>query len=244
VTATTDDDATHDHEVLAVVIGRAGSKGLPRKNLLPLAGIPMIAHTIRFAKASPSVGRTVVSTDGEEIAAVARAEGCEVVLRPAALAGDAAPVDAAVRHAVEACGSRAGIVLVLYANVPVRPPDLAERAIARLVATGCDSVQSYYRVGKVHPYWMSAMDDEGRVTQFIENRIHRRQDLPPLHMLDGGLIAVRRRSLFTVREGEPHAFLGADRRGIETAEGEVVDIDGAVDLALAEAVLASRGGAS
>jgi hypothetical protein len=63
-------------------------------------------------------------------------------------------------------------------------------------------------------------------------------------MLDGGLIAVRRRSLFTVREGEPHAFLGADRRGIETAEGEVVDIDGAVDLALAEAVLASRGGAS
>ncbi|MFM1823093.1 MAG: CMP-N,N-diacetyllegionaminic acid synthase [Planctomycetota bacterium] len=239
--ATSNDAHARSDEVLAVVIGRAGSRGLPRKNVLPVAGIPMIAHTIRFARATPEIARTIVSTDGEEIAAAARAEGAEVVLRPADLAGDAATVDSAVRHAVEASGSRADIVVILYANVPVRPADLASRAIARLVATGCDSVQSFYRVGKVHPWWMSRMDDEGRISQFVENRVHRRQDLPPLFMLDGGLIVVRRESLFTVREGEPHAFLGRDRRGVETAEGEVVDVDGAVDLAMAEAILATRG---
>jgi CMP-N-acetylneuraminic acid synthetase len=163
-----------------------------------------------------------------------------VVLRPAALASDTATVDSAVRHAVESLAAGEGIVVILYGNVPVRPADLADRAVARLVETGADSVQSYYRVGKTHPYWMSRLDGAGRVAQFVENRIYRRQELPPLFMPDGGVIAVRRESLFDVREGEPHAFFGRDRRGIETAEGEVVDVDTAVDLAVAEAILAAQ----
>ena len=227
-------------DVLAVVIGRAGSKGLPRKNALPVCGVPMIAHTIRFARASRSVARTIVSTDGDEIAAIARDEGIEVFLRPAQLANDTATVDSAVRHAVNACGSRAEIIVILYGNVPVRPADLADRAVERLVASGADSVQSYYRVGKTHPYWMSRLDADGRVGQFVENRIYRRQELPPLFMPDGGVIAVRRASLFDVREGEPHAFFGRDRRGIETREGDVIDVDTAVDMAVAEAIIASR----
>jgi len=227
-------------DVIAVVIGRAGSKGLPRKNALPVAGTPMIAHTIRFARASRFIGRVVVSTDGEEIAAIAREEGVEVSMRPAELASDTATVDGAVRHAVMALESRAPIVVILYGNVPVRPADLADRAVARLVETGADSVQSYYRVGKTHPYWMSSLDDAGRVSQFVENRIYRRQELPPLFMPDGGVIAVRRASLFDVREGEPHAFFGRDRRGIETREGDVIDVDTALDRAVAEAALASR----
>ena len=227
-------------DVIAVVIGRAGSKGLPRKNALPVAGVPMIAHTVRFALRSRLVGRVVVSTDGEEIAAIARDEGVEVSMRPAELAGDTATVDSAVRHAVTALGAREPVVVILYGNVPVRPADLADRAVARLVETGADSVQSYYRVGKTHPFWMSQLDGDGRVSQFIENRIYRRQELPPLFMPDGGVIAVRRASLFDVREGEPHAFFGRDRRGIETREGDVIDVDTALDLAVAEAILASR----
>lgn len=227
--------------VLAVVIGRSGSKGLPRKNALPVAGVPMIAYTVRFALASRSIGRVIVSTDGAEIAEIARGEGVEVVMRPAELANDTATVDSAVRHAVQSTASpdamREDIIVILYGNVPVRPADLADRAVARLVETGADSVQSYYRVGKTHPFWMSRLDDAGRVSQFIENRIYRRQELPPLYMPDGGVIAVRRESLFDVREGEPHAFFGRDRRGIETREGEVVDVDTAVDLAVAEAIL-------
>jgi CMP-N,N'-diacetyllegionaminic acid synthase len=232
--------APGNERVLAVVIGRAGSKGLPRKNALPVAGVPMIAHSVRFALASRSVERVIVSTDGAEIAEIARAEGADVFLRPDAVSNDTATVDSAVRHAVEASGSRAETIVILYGNVPVRPADLADRAVARLHETGADSVQSYYRVGKTHPFWMSRLDESGRVSQFIENRIYRRQELPPLFMPDGGVIAVRRASLFDVREGEPHAFFGRDRRGIETREGDVVDVDTALDLAVAEAILNSR----
>jgi CMP-N-acetylneuraminic acid synthetase len=156
------------------------------------------------------------------------------------VSNDQATVDSAVRHAVEASASRAGVVVILYGNVPVRPADLADRAVRALRETGADSVQSYYRVGKTHPFWMSRLDGEGRVSQFIENRIYRRQELPALFMPDGGVIAVRRASLFDVREGEPHAFFGRDRRGIETREGDVVDVDSALDLAVAEAILSAR----
>jgi CMP-N,N'-diacetyllegionaminic acid synthase len=150
--------AANDGRVLAVVIGRAGSKGLPRKNALPVAGIPMVARTVRFARAARSVDRTIVSTDGDEIAAIARGEGAEVVMRPESVSNDTATVDAAVRHAVEHSGSHAEVVVILYANVPVRPADLIDRAVARLDETGCDSVQSYCRMGKTHPYWMSRLD--------------------------------------------------------------------------------------
>ncbi len=231
--------AAHE-QVLAVIIGRAGSKGLPGKNALLVAGVAMIARTIRFARASKSIDRVIVSTDGAEIAAIARGEDCEVVLRGEAHSHDTATVDCAVRHAVETSGSRAPIVVILYANVPVRPADLADRAVATLRETGADSVQSYYRVGKTHPYWMSRLDETGRVTQFVANRIYRRQELPPLFMPDGGVIAVTRASLFDVREGEPHAFFGADRRGIETREGDVIDVDSALDLAVAESILAGQ----
>ena len=236
--------ASTDEVVLAVVIGRAGSKGLPRKNALEVAGVPMIAHTIRAARAATSVQRIVVSTDGAEIAAIAQHEGVEVSLRSAELASDTATVDSAVRHAVEACGSRASIIVILYGNVPVRPEGLIDRAVAKLRSTGADSVQSYYRVGKTHPYWMSQLDSEGRVSAFVENKIYRRQELPPVFMPDGGVIAVQRASLFSPREGEPHAFFGRDRRGIENEEGAVIDVDTALDLAVAEATLLKLEGPS
>jgi N-acylneuraminate cytidylyltransferase len=226
--------------VIAIIIGRAGSRGLPGKNARPLLGRPMIAWTIDDARAARSVGRIVVSTDGDDIAAAAAALGVEVVRRPAELATDTAPVDAAVRHAVEASGRAAEIVVILYANVPVRPAGLIDTAVARLLETGADSVQSYARVGKHHPYWMASLDSAGRVAPHHPNTIHRRQDLPPLHLPDGGVIAVTRTSLGTTAPGAPHAFLGTDRRGIETPDGAVVDVDGPTDLAVAETLLRRR----
>lgn len=226
-----------NEEVLAVVIGRAGSKGLPNKNALLLDGRPMIAHTIACALAARSVDRVIASTDGEAIADAARAAGAEVLLRPSELADDAATVDSAVRHAVETSGSSAAIIVILYANVPIRPEGLIDRAVKTLQATGADSVQSYERPGKYHPYWMVTLDDAGEVRPWQANRVYRRQDLPPCYMPDGGVIAVRRSSLFAVVEGEPHAFLGTDRRGIENPCGSVIDVDTRVDLLVAEAML-------
>ncbi len=232
---------------LCVILGRAGSKGLPGKNAMPIAGRPMIAWTIDHARAAKRIDRIVVSTDGEAIAQTARGCGVQVIDRPVELANDTAPVDAAVRHAVTEIEDRESPVrqvVILYANVPVRPADLIDRAIAKLEATGCDSVQSVCPVGKMHPYWQKKLAGEGGdvIEPFIENAVYRRQDLPPVHQLDGGVIVVRREALFTKRPGDPHGFLGGDRRAVLTQPGDVVDVDDATDAAVAEARLGIAAG--
>ncbi len=223
-------------DVLAVIIGRAGSKGLAGKNGRVIAGRPMVTHTIEAAAAAASVDRILVSTDGEAIARAARDRGVEVIDRPIDLAGDNATVDAAVRHAVYASSSCAALIVILYANVPVRPAGLIDQAVRTLRATHADSVQSYSEVGKHHPYWMVTLDGSGAVSPWTPNTVYRRQDLPPAYIPDGGVIAVTRASLQTVVDGQPHAFLGKDRRGI-VSPGPVVDVDTAVDLDVAEAQL-------
>src|SRR6185369_10671750 len=121
---------------LVVILGRGGSKGLPHKNTLPLAGRPMVAWTIEHARGSKRAGAIVVSTDSPAIAALAREHGVAVIQRPAELASDTATVDSAARHAVEAIekqGSGAcDAVVILYANVPLRPADLTDRALEKL----------------------------------------------------------------------------------------------------------------
>ncbi|QDU72913.1 acylneuraminate cytidylyltransferase family protein [Mucisphaera calidilacus] len=230
--------------VLALILARAGSKGLPGKNELDVAGRPMLAWTVDCAREAACVERVVLTTDGERLAEMGRSLGVEVVERPGALADDTATVDAAARHAVtvlEAGGASYSEVVLLYGNVPVRPSGLVDRAVSMLRETGCDSVQSVCGVGKAHPYWMKTLDETGRMSAYEANQVYRRQDLPPVYLLDGGLIAVRRASLFVECAGEPHAFLGEDRRAVVTEPGEVIDIDTAADLAVAEAVLLSRG---
>jgi len=224
---------------LGVILARAGSKGLPGKNLADLCGRPLLAWTIEHSRAAKCLDHIVVSTDGPALAAEAVRHGITVVDRPADLASDTATVDSAARHAVETIehqsGQRFDAVVILYGNVPLRPADLIDRAVAKLAATHADSVQSVCPVGKMHPYWMKKLGASGagetdRLEAYQPNTIYRRQDLPPVYMLDGGIIAVTRQSLFTVVPGQPHAFLGGDRRAVVTAPGEVADVDTAVDL--------------
>ena len=233
-------------DTLTVILARAGSKGLVGKNALAVAGRPMLAWTIEHALGSSLAGRVVLSTDGERLAQVARSMGVGVVMRPTELADDHATVDSAARHAVEAVEAETGVVfdavVLLYGNVPVRPADLTDRAMSKLIDTGCDSVQSVYPVQKMHPYWMKKLGGGAgdELLMYEPNEVYRRQDLPAVYMLDGGIIAVTRKSLFEPADPGPHGFLGADRRAVVNEPGAVIDIDSEVDLRVAEAVLAQR----
>lgn len=228
----------NDGAALGVILARSGSKGLLHKNAMMIAGKPMLAWTIEHALASDQIDRVLVTTDGEVLAQIASQYDVEVIHRPAELANDTATVDAAARHAVNQVGEMHEHLCMLYGNVPVRPSDLSDRAIQKLRETHADSVQSVCSVGKNHPYWMKTVDPKtGKLGMLTDNQVYRRQDLPPVYMLDGGVIAVTRASLFRVVEGQPHAFLGTDRRAIMTEPGDVVDVDTQADFKVAESIL-------
>ncbi|WP_425956284.1 cytidylyltransferase domain-containing protein [Xylanimonas sp. McL0601] len=121
--------------ILAVVPARGGSKGLPGKNIRPLAGVPLIGYAIACGNSLPSVARTIVTTDDEEIAATARALGGDVpFLRPAELARDDTPSAPVIRHALAEVEREEGVqydgVLLLEPTSPGRDPQQIERAIA------------------------------------------------------------------------------------------------------------------
>lgn len=227
---------------LAVIPARAGSKGLPNKNALSLAGRPMLAHTLERALESARISAVCVTTDAPGVAEVAREAGVFVVDRPPELATDTATVDAAARHAVgvyEQGHLPVTHVVILYANIPVRAVGIIDRTVAHLIETGADSVRTLASVTKQHPDWLHHLEGD-RMVPYRKNAIYRRQDLTPLYYHDGAVVAVTRRALFLVDPEDPHAFFGADRRGIVQGAGETVDIDTLEDLRLAEALLRDR----
>jgi CMP-N,N'-diacetyllegionaminic acid synthase len=231
---------------LAVIIARAGSKGFKNKSMRLLEGKPLVAWSVEHAQASRRVDHVVLSSDGPDILNVGRGYGIEAYERPAERAGDKATIDDGVRHGVEcweaAHGKTCQYVAILYGNVPLRPADLTDRAIGKLIETECDSVQTVYPVGKMHPLWMRKLGGTfGDVLEnYQPNEIYRRQDLPPVFMLNSGVLAVTRANLFNVDPSHPHAFLGEDRRAIVTQPDEVVDVDDELDLIMAEAIVKLR----
>lgn len=232
--------------ILGVILSRAGSKGLPDKCVRELLGRPVISYTFDHVAASHRLTAAVLSTDSEPAKVLAKEVGIEVVDRPAALATDTATVDDAARHAVTCWESRHGTrvdaIALLYGNIPVRADGLIDRAIDHLRATGADSVRSVAPVSKQHPDWLHRLDGDTMV-QYRVNSIYRRQDLDPLYYHDGAVAAVTRASLYaaTASPDDHQAFLGADRRAIIQCPEDAVDIDGPVDLLLAEAILRKRG---
>ena len=135
---------TSGGETVAVVLARSGSRGLPGKNEMTIAGRPMICHTITHALEAETIRRIIVSTDGDGIAAAAESMGddrVEVLHRPSELATDRSPVVEAARHAVAGTPGALRYVVILYANVPRRPYGLIDRAVRLLAASGADSVQ-------------------------------------------------------------------------------------------------------
>lgn len=242
-------------KTLGLILARAGSQGVPAKNTTPIAGAPCVRWTIEAALEAlhrKAIDTLALSTDCDAVSAEARNRGLALIQRPASLATHDARIDDTARHALSTIEQRLDqsfdALVILYANVPVRPHGLIERAVATLATTQCDSVQSYTPVGKNHPCWTAVVDDAtGIVRAFsgdqLNHGIHRRQDLPPAHIPDGGVLVVSRNALLAnipdVQPG-PHAFLGNDRRGILTSPGEVVDIDNPIDAIVADAIIRQR----
>jgi len=212
-------------KVLAVIPARGGSKGIPRKNIKKLGGKPLIAWTIEAALKAPSINRVIVSTDDEEIAAVAEQFGAEVPFkRPIAIARDDTPGLDPVLHAIENSPD-SDWVLLLQPTSPLRSVDDIEGIIKLCQEKGALSAVSVAEVGK-HPFWMYQRSSDMRLQPLIPNRgeITRRQDLPSVYVLNGALYLARPDWLI-----ENQGFIGPETLGYVMPVERSVDLDTPLD---------------
>ncbi|QIA28188.1 acylneuraminate cytidylyltransferase family protein [Thermaerobacter sp. PB12/4term] len=225
-------------EVLAVIPARGGSKGLPRKNLRELLGKPLLGYSIEAALESRTITRTVVSTDSEEIAALAQQLGAEVpFLRPERLAADETPMIDVISHALEVLypGFRNGPrvpdwVIVLQPTSPLRSHKHIDAAFSQLFEMDGDSLASVC-AAKESPFWMFRVDTSGFLRPILSRQVFRRQDLPPVFRLNGA-IYITQPTLVAQRR-----LLGQRIVPFFMAWEESVDIDNEEDLRLAEYML-------
>lgn len=182
--------------VLALVPARAGSKGLPDKNIRPLGGKPLLAWPIEAARASALVDEVVLSTDSEKFAEIGRTHGARVpFLRPASLASDTAPSIDFMLHALdrlEAEGERFDYLLLLEPTSPLTDADDIDRALRALHAAGegADALVGVTALETVHPAFMVRMGEDGAIAPYQSESfgaLPRRQDLDPVYSLDGSL---------------------------------------------------------
>lgn len=212
-------------KTLAIIPARGGSKGLPGKNIRMLAGKPLIAWTIEAALASPSIHRTIVSTDDPEIAAVAKSHGAEVpFMRPAHLATDTATSMDVVLHALQECLGYTHVVL-LQPTSPLRTTQHIEAAFQLMTsraATSCIAITK----AEESPYWMFTKDAQDTIQKLINQpAATRRQDLPDAY-LPNGAIYISSTDLLVVEK----SFISVGAVGYEMDASSFVDIDTADDF--------------
>ncbi|MEV7421165.1 MULTISPECIES: acylneuraminate cytidylyltransferase [unclassified Streptomyces] len=231
--------------VLAVIPARGGSKGVPAKNLAPVGGVPLVVRAVRACLAARRVTDVVVSTDDAAIAEAARAAGAEVVLRPAAIAGDTATSEAAVLHAMDAHeamrGAVAEVVLLVQATSPFLAADDIDGVVRAVTDDGADTALT---VAPTHGF-LWRRDGEGSpehvgdaslllggygVNHDRANR-PRRQDRPQEYLETGAAYAMRAGGFRAAK----HRFFGRTAL-VETDASRVLEIDDPHDLARARAL--------
>ena len=227
-----------DRSCLAIIPARGGSKGIPLKNVQPVARRPLLAYTIEHALRTPSIGRVVVSTDDDDIARVAREYGAEIVTRPPDISGDKASSEAALLHVLDYLRQSEGyepeLVVFLQATSPPRASDDISRAIDTLLAEEADSL---FSACPVHGFvWRRERQGsrELHALSYDHRRRPMRQDAPE-DLVENGSIYVFR----------PHVLRECGNRLGGRIAVHVMDaansfqVDEPADLALVERILAT-----
>ena len=223
-------------DVLAIIPARGGSRGVPGKNLAPVAGRPLIAWTVDAARGAKCIGRTVVTTDHADIADAARAEGAEVpFMRPAFLAADDTPGIDPLVHALlwlaEHEGFRPQWVVCLQPTSPLRISADIDAAFELVRTHGAQAVISVTR-SPVHPRWLMRLDDDGRCEPWHGSPPPQRQAAQPAWALNGAIYLAQTQWLLDNR-----TWYGEHTFAMPMPEERSLDVDTPWQMHLADLCL-------
>ena len=223
-------------KVITIIPARAGSKSLLNKNILLLDSKPLLCHSVEYSLNASEVSRTIVSTDSQEIAEIAKKCGAEVpFLRPLEYAQDETKDYPFMRHALEyfdSIGEVYDIYILLRPTSPVRPPDLIKKTINIFASNpNATSIRSVAKI-KEHPYRSWSINDDGSMSGLVKNTEEPynipRQELPDIYFQTGDIEAVARATILNGSVSGENIF------PLIIEYDDMVDIDSAVDLKKAE----------
>lgn len=225
--------------ILGIIPARGGSKGIPRKNIRPVLGLPLIGYTIRSAQESRLLTDCIVSTEDSEIALIAEGLGASVpFVRPSDLATDTATSIDVLKHGLafmeDAKKIQYDYLMMLQVTAPLRTAEDIDAAIERLLESDADAIVSVCRVDDPHPGKMMRVQ-EGQLSPFCPELWHervRRQELPPVYFLNGAIYLVRTSVL-----REQDSIWGKKTLALEMPPERSVNIDAEMDLIHLETVL-------
>ena len=219
-----------NHDLVALIPIRAGSKGLPGKNIRALAGKPVYIHAVE--QALRVVGRCVISTDIPEVLNAVHPQGCVVLERPAALAGEDVPMDAVIDHAIKALALESHRIVLLQVTSPLRADDDLRAGIALAEDGDFDLVMSVTSAERSALKW--GMLEAGRFVPVSDPAFcfSNRQSLPAVYRPNGA-VYVFDAATFQRNGGLATARIGAFEMPAERS----ADIDTLDDLQRVEAIL-------
>ena len=228
------------NKVLAIILARGGSKGIPKKNIKEICGKPLIAYTIEAALLSGIFDKVVVSTDSHEIASVAKSFSASVpFMRPDELSQDHVWSRDALRHAVLECEKEYSTlydyVVELPCVAPLRNYIHIREAVNKLIQTGADSVISVCKMQDKHPVRMKRIVEDtiqDFCKEFPEGEGSRRQDLEPCYIRNGAIYAMTRKCIV-----DDFSRNGKVSRPYIMDEIHSVNIDSMIDYYLAESII-------
>lgn len=226
--------------ILAITLARGGSKSVPRKNIRPILGVPLIAYTIAEALRSQFINRYIVSTDDEEIRQVAMQYGADApFLRPSEYSTDTASSVAAMQHAVNWVEQQEGIkydyVIELMCTNPMKTVVDVDAVIQKLLITDADSVIAVHKLEDHHPIRIKKIIDD-RIVDFCFPEVPemRRQDLKPdAYIRSGSIYGLRRDHLMM----EGRRYGSANSRPYILPPERAVNVDTEIDFLIAERLM-------
>ena len=222
-----------DKTFLAIIPARGGSKRLPRKNVLELAGKPLIAWSIETGLRSKYIDKVLVTSDDEEILNISKQYGAEIIKRPDELASDTATTFDAIKHAIDNAEAYDYIVL-LQPTSPLRNADHIDEAIELLMAKQADAVVSVCEMDH-SPLWSNTLPADGNMCGFIKDEIKnkRSQDLEKYYRLNGAIYICKTDKLLE----EKSFILKENIFAYAMDRKNSVDIDEEIDFEIARNII-------
>lgn len=178
--------------IVSVIPARGGSKAIPKKNIIPFLGQPLISYTIHQSIESKTIDKTYVSTDDDRISNISRKAGAEVINRPDKLARDTSSTEEALLHAIESIPDTPEIIVLLQCTSPLRQEGDIDEAIQLVTNEGYDSVLSCC---EDHSFYWTYDNDSAKAVNYDPSDRKRRQDLDRWYQENGSIYVMKREIL-------------------------------------------------